>query len=593
MLKGLTETFQFSRGLGFRLAALLSVAILPIGLMSLIQTMYLSGEAERSAETAIVGKTGTAAAGERALLQSALGTADALGPAVLRDIDNPEACSQMLKAFVERGATYVYASFVRLNGATDCNSGMSARDMNGFASYEHFIANPTTMVVPMRQGAISGRAVVVVAQPLYRDRELLGYVAVSLSQELLQSTHSTIYGTKAARTITFNADGDILSADDGVIEEISGALPRNETLRSLISRAETTFTDVTALGEERVFAVASVVPGLVYALGSFSPLEAGVQGYQITKMTAILFAVALWAVSLGVAYYAVYRLVLRHVRELRGQMRRFAVGDRAQPPRVMEEAPTEIADVSRTFYSMVRILNRDEAALEAAVNEKTVLLKEVHHRVKNNLQLIASIISMQGRVIEDDDAKRTLRSVQDRVASLAAIYKNLYQAEHLGSVEVDRLISEIISQMTRASSNPDQHLRVETDLEPLVLQPDQAVPLTLLTNEAFTNALKYAGTPPGVDQPRVRVCLTRIDQNHAQLEVANSIGQRDETLEGTGLGSQLIEAFAMQLESRAETTVGDHEFILSLEFRIAPIRPPPIEDRKVVLTSASRGGDRR
>ena len=63
MLGNLTEALQFSRGLGFRLAALLSVAILPIGLMSLIQTMYLSGEAERSAETAIVGRTGAAAAG--------------------------------------------------------------------------------------------------------------------------------------------------------------------------------------------------------------------------------------------------------------------------------------------------------------------------------------------------------------------------------------------------------------------------------------------------------------------------------------------------------------------------------------------------
>ena len=96
MLGNLTEALQFSRGLGFRLAALLSVAILPIGLMSLIQTMYLSGEAERSAETAIVGRTGAAAAGERALLQGALGTADALGPAILREIDNPEVCSEML-----------------------------------------------------------------------------------------------------------------------------------------------------------------------------------------------------------------------------------------------------------------------------------------------------------------------------------------------------------------------------------------------------------------------------------------------------------------------------------------------------------------
>ncbi|MFD1795107.1 HAMP domain-containing protein [Paracoccus aurantiacus] len=592
MLRDLSEALQFTKGLGFRLAALLSVAILPIGLMSLIQTMYLSGEAERSAETAIVGRTGAAAAGERALFQGALGTADALGPAVLREIANPAACSEMLSSFVERGATYVYAGFVQLSGMTDCNSGGAERDLTGFAAYEHFVVNPTTMVVPMRAGAISGKPVVVVAQPLYRDRELLGYVAVSLSQELLQSTHSSVYGSSGARTITFNADGDILSADEGVIDEISGALPRDETLRSLISRAETTFTDVTDSGEQRVFAVVTVVPGLVYALGSFSPTEAGVQGYRVTKLTAVLFAVALWAVSLGVAYYAVYRLVLRHVRELRGQMRRFAVGDRAAPPRIMEDAPTEIADVSRTFHSMVRILNRDEAALESAIDEKTVLLKEVHHRVKNNLQLIASIISMQGRVIEHDDAKRVLRSVQDRVASLASIYKNLYQAEHLESVDADRLISEIINQMTRASSSPDFRLHVETDLMPLVLQPDQAVPLTLLTNEAFTNAVKYAGVPPGEDKAWVSVKLSRVDADHARLDVTNSIGEQDLAMEGTGLGSQLIEAFAMQLDGEAEISTTDTEYTLSLVFHIEEIRPLPVEDCTVVLTSAARDGAR-
>ena len=93
---------------------------------------------------------------------------------------------------------------------------------------------------------------------------------------------------------------------------------------------------------------------------------------------------------------------------------------------------------------------------------------------------------------DDTDAKRVLRSVQDRVASLATIYKNLYQAEHLESVEADRLIRDIIGQMSTASVVNDQSIQVDTQLEPLVLLPDQAVPLTLLTTEAFTNALKYA-----------------------------------------------------------------------------------------------------
>ena len=91
MLRRFLDRLEFTKGLGFRLGGLLSVAILPIGLISVIQTLHLSREYERSSEIALLGRTATAAAGERALLQGALGTADALGPAVLETMDNARA----------------------------------------------------------------------------------------------------------------------------------------------------------------------------------------------------------------------------------------------------------------------------------------------------------------------------------------------------------------------------------------------------------------------------------------------------------------------------------------------------------------------
>ena len=96
---------SFTRTLGFRLGMLLSIAILPIGMISILQTMHLSREAERSSEIAIQGRTAAAAAGERALLQGAIGTADALGSSVLALLDNPASCSRMMRDFVQRSAT--------------------------------------------------------------------------------------------------------------------------------------------------------------------------------------------------------------------------------------------------------------------------------------------------------------------------------------------------------------------------------------------------------------------------------------------------------------------------------------------------------
>lgn len=596
MLRRLSERLEFTRRLGFRLAALLSVAILPIGLISVLQNLHLSREAERSAEIALLGRTASAAAGERALLQSALGSADALGPGVLEALDRPELCADLMRNFIERSATYVFAGFIPLSGLSTCNSNPqrgAVADVRKSNAYQAFMEEPGTLAVPLDRGAVSGRSVVLVMQPLYRNSELLGYIGVSLTHELLRSTHAMNFGTEGARILTFNHRGQILTTDSNDGSSADDILPRDTNLVSLLARNETTFRDLSNAGEMRVFTVVPVVPGLVYAVGSWSPKIAGVGFLQLSRFGAVLFPIALWMVSLAVAYFAVFRLVLRHISVLRGQMRRFAIGNRDTPPPVLNDAPTEIADVSQTFHNMARILIRDEVAMESAVAEKTVLLKEVHHRVKNNLQLIASIINMQSRMIEDTDAKRVLRSVQDRVAALATIYRNLYQAEHLDAVETGRLIGDIINQMVNAQVGPGANLKVQTQLEPLILLPDQAVPLSLLATEAFTNALKYAGKPPGAESAWVRVALHATNAHSAVLEIENSLGDPEAEIrvEGTGLGSQLIEAFSTQLEGAAEIGVVDDCFRLRLPFRVdRPSGHAPTDTRSVVLTSAARGG---
>ncbi|WP_410216329.1 sensor histidine kinase [Paracoccus sp. (in: a-proteobacteria)] len=593
MLRRFTERLDFTRRLGFRLGGLLSVAILPIGLISLVQNLHLSRQAERSAEIALLGRTASAAAGERALLQSALGSADALGPAVLDSLDRPFDCSDRLRNFVQRSGTYNQAAFVRLDGRTTCNSGVPAPlelDLSDLSFVQRFAQAPMTTVISLANGPISQEAVVVVMQPLYRDRELLGFTAVSLSQELLRSTHAMDFGTEGARILTFNNLGEILNAD-GAAADSEALLPHDVPLVSLLGQGETTFRARANNGENRVFTVVPVVPGLVYALGSWSPQTAGVGVFQLSRFGAVLLPVALWVVSLAVAYFAVFRLVLRHITVLRGQMRRFAIGNRDSAPPVLEGAPTEIADVSQTFHNMARILIRDEEAMEQAVSEKTVLLKEVHHRVKNNLQLIASIINMQSRLIDDPDAKRVLRSVQDRVAALATIYRNLYQAEQLDAVEADQLISDIISQLTSVSQGSGRDLRVSLNIQPLAMQPDQAVPLTLLATEAFTNALKYADAPGGAEA-WVRIALTAPEPGRGLLEIENSTGDRPQR-GGSGLGSQLIEAFSMQLEGEIKARQEASSYKLSLSFRLAQTHHAAGNSpRQVVLTSAAKAGSR-
>ena len=594
MLRRISDRLDFTRKLGFRLGALLSVAILPLGLISLIQNFNLVREAERGVELALLGRTSSAAAGERALLQSALGSADALGPAVLESLDRPQLCADLMRNFIERSATYVFAGFVPLDGISSCTSSPQDApvDFTPSEGYKRFIAEPGTLVTSLDRGTVTQRSVVLVMQPLYRNGQLLGYIGLSLTNELLRSTHNTTFGTEGARIVTFNQRGEILTSDSDAQVSTQDILPQNMDLADLLSRTETTFKARAGNGQTRMFTVVPAVPGLVYALGSWSPKTASVGLFQISRLGAVTIPMALWLVSLAVAYFAVFRMVLRHISVLRSQMRRFAIGNRSEPPPVLTDAPTEICDVSQTFHNMARILIRDEEAMEQAVAEKTVLLKEVHHRVKNNLQLIASIINMQSRLIDDRDAKRVLRSVQDRVAALATIYRNLYQAEQLDQVYADRLITDIIAQLTTASASAGRHLQVQTDIQPLTMLPDQAVPLTLLTTEAFTNAMKYAGNPADGGDPWVRVSLTSPMPGQGLLEVVNSTGP-DEAAGGTGLGSQLIEAFSMQLEGDVTTDSQPGAYRLALTFRLGQAGSAGGNSpRQVVLTSAARAGSR-
>lgn len=574
MKTGLRGRVKITERLGFRLAFLLSVALLPLGIIALVQTWQLSREAEVGAQAALIQRTAAQVAGERALIESALGAAEALGQSLLERLDDVASCSQLLADYAERSPIYVFAGFVPTNGQMACNSAHAQRDMRGNVTYETFMAQPGPLVTANDRGSVSGEAVLIVSQPVTRDGVLMGYLALSIPHQTLDALRGNTPGENPATVVIVNQHGMPVFLDHGDL----GAAPQMLPQRAQIPLTETEiFQDRDGAGQDRVFVAIPAVPGLVTVLGSWAPEQAQL-GRGLISPATLLFPLTMWLTSLVVAYAAVDRLVIRHVRELRGQMRRFALGRRDTPPEVLADAPAEIVDVSQTFHNLARILIRDEAEREASLQEKTVLLKEVHHRVKNNLQLIASIMNMQIRQVREPGARRVLKSVQDRVASLATIHRNLYQAESLSAVAADRLLSDIVNQMMVISATPGSGLRIDTDFDKFVLYPDQAVPVSLLATEALTNAVKYAGPAPGEAAPWIKVSLKAVGEGLAELRVENSLGagptldpKADPLLaeNSSGLGSQLIQAFATQLNSEAQIETGPSRHAVVLRFELA------------------------
>lgn len=130
--------------------------------------------------------------------------------------------------------------------------------------------------------------------------------------------------------------------------------------------------------------------------------------------------------------------------------------------------------------------------LQSALAEKTVLLKEVHHRVKNNLAVISSLLSMKAEATGVPDARLALEESQQRIRSIALIHEHLYGTDHLDRIEFAEYARQLVAELTVAFAAAARRIVVRVDAEPVELPVDQAVPCVLILNELVTNAFKHA-----------------------------------------------------------------------------------------------------
>ena len=142
--------------------------------------------------------------------------------------------------------------------------------------------------------------------------------------------------------------------------------------------------------------------------------------------------------------------------------------------------------------------------LEKALEEKVVLLKEIHHRVKNNLQIVASLLNLQIRYIKDPEDRELFKTSQNRVYSMSLTHELLYQAADLSSINMGEYGQRLISYLREAHQ---AELRILTEFGHFLLPLDKALPCGLILNELVTNAIKYASPAEGEDTVKVTMSL--------------------------------------------------------------------------------------
>ena len=184
--------------------------------------------------------------------------------------------------------------------------------------------------------------------------------------------------------------------------------------------------------------------------------------------------------------------------------------------------------------------------LDIQNKQNELLLKEIHHRVKNNLELVKSLISLQSAQLEDSETKDAMIASQNRVQSMGIIHQKLYQGDNLGSIEMKDYFLNL-GEGILDTFNADDKVKIECAMDHLELDVDTAVPIGLIVNELLTNALKYAF--PDDAKGNISISLSKSNPDVLTLKVSdNGIGKtKGLAPKGTGFGSQLVQLLTQQL----------------------------------------------
>lgn len=216
---------------------------------------------------------------------------------------------------------------------------------------------------------------------------------------------------------------------------------------------------------------------------------------------------------------------------------------------ILDDLHVEKSNLEETRNQLVR----SSQEVRASLREKEILLQEVHHRVKNNLQVISSLISLQLRPIQDLVSREALQACQARVQAISLIHAMLYQSKDYANVPFSEYASKLAGNIFNTVGTAPGHITLDLAINDIALPVDKAIPCGLILNELMTNALKH-GFPDGL-RGTIRVELGKVSQGQLQLSVQDDgVGMPTgfDIRQTQSLGMHLVSALAEQLGAELE-----------------------------------------
>lgn len=214
---------------------------------------------------------------------------------------------------------------------------------------------------------------------------------------------------------------------------------------------------------------------------------------------------------------------------------------------------------------------RTEIELARAIKEREILLREIHHRVKNNFQMISSLLELQLMDVEDRQIQQFLSDTKDRITSMALIHRELYQNDDLGGIQLRGYLEALMENILFSYPLKNKELQLKQNIQDLRLPIDAMIPLALILNEIMTNSLKYA-FPEDHSGPKDISLSIRQEDGSCQVEYSDTgVGIPEEVVQGRrqGMGMRLVTSLTRQLAGSYRFT-GNHGTRFELSFPLNP-----------------------
>ena len=279
-------------------------------------------------------------------------------------------------------------------------------------------------------------------------------------------------------------------------------------------------------------------------------------GFPVTAITTadklvLLLPVLMWVLAALVAWVLVTRLLIRPLKQLQRAVIRYSPGEELNLPQKLGPS-TEIQELRDAFGRAVARVDESEREMTGALEGQRRLVREVHHRVKNNLQVVASLLNIHGRSAETLDARAAYAGIGRRVGALSIVHRNHFaEMEENRGIAVRPLLAELAAELRAGAPEPARKLRIDLELESVNTTQDVAVAIAFLVTEIVEYAMLNEPLDP------VEISLRRSSELTARMTLSSPVLVPDAADQPEKMQfERIIEGLAKQLRSTLERKLG-------------------------------------